>query len=84
MDAFDGNETIYKSTKKAYKSTNKHLPKIEPQLLIARANIEAEGGMDIAENSQVRSQLLISRQPVVLTERTTPDNEKTDTVTMIV
>jgi len=38
--ATDANETLHKATKKAYRSTNRHLSNVAPQLLSARTRIE--------------------------------------------
>ena len=63
----DDNETLHKETKKAYRSTNKQLSKIAPQLLSARAIIESN--KDDVDCSPSRSQLLLSRRPVVMMDK---------------
>ncbi|CDF37391.1 unnamed protein product [Chondrus crispus] len=69
--ATDGNETLHKATKLAYRSTNKQLSKIAPQLLSARAIIETK--KHDAHGSQSRSQLLLTRRPVVLSNKNMPE-----------
>ena len=63
----DDNETLQKETKKAYRSTNKQLSKIAPQLLSARAIIETN--KDDVNCSHSRSQLLLSLRPVVVVDK---------------
>lgn len=63
----DQNETLHKYTKKAYRSTNKHLTSIAPQLLKSRVVIEQERveKQNNADSTQAQIQLLLTRTPLV-------------------